>query len=275
MSANTKLWGASPNSFLVTREVTDSITTFSVPFLRAGLIKFGGRATVAKLSSGGLLVFSPVPLTDDVSSTITALGGQVDYLVAPDMEHHMNLGPWKAAFPAARVIGPAELYDKRKKQGNEDVPFDFPLTAANKKTIEFPADFTADFDLEYFDGHMAKEVVLLHKPSRTVIEADLIFNTPSNEQYSKTGEDPKSGFFTKLAMHIWTTTQGKSQQRFIWYAAAKDKKSFNASSKIVDGWDFDRIIPCHGDVIETGAKSVFQRLFAWNIAAATPDAKSK
>lgn len=26
------------------------------------------------------------------------------------------------------------------------------------------------------------------------------------------------------------------------------------NAKIVSGWDFDRIIPCHGDVIETGGK---------------------
>lgn len=176
------------------------------------------------MQSGGLLVVSPTPLTDEITSTVNSLGGNVSYIVAPDMEHHLNIGPWKAAFPSARVIGPADLYTKRKKQGNEDVPFDFALTAANKHTLAFPEDFKSEFELEFWDGHVAKEVVLLHKPSRTVIEADLIFNTPSIEQYSKTNEDPNSGFFTKLAAALWTTTKGKSQQRFLWYAASsKDR----------------------------------------------------
>lgn len=35
----------------------------------------------------------------------------------------------------------------------------------------------------------------------------------------------------------------------------KDKKAFGASAKVVAGWDVERIIPCHGDVIEGKAKS--------------------
>lgn len=270
---SSKLWGSNPSSVAVTRQVADAITTISVPFARFGLIKFGGRTTITKLTSGGLVVTSPVTLTDDVTATVNSLGGRVEYIVAPDMEHHLNLGPWKAAYPSARVIGPAELYEKRKKQGNEDVKLDFALTAANKQSIEWPADFSADFDVEFFDAHVNKEVVLLHKPSRTMIQADLIFNTPSYEQYSKTGEDPTSGIFTKIAMALWTTTKGNSQARLTWYAVDKNRKSFTSSVARVNGWEFDRIIPCHGDVIETNGKSVFQRIFQWHLAAAAAEAK--
>lgn len=31
----------------------------------------------------------------------------------------------------------------------------------------------------------------------------------------------------------------------------------------INQWDFDRVIPCHGDVIETGAKGIFQNVFEW------------
>ncbi|EPS38934.1 hypothetical protein H072_7323 [Dactylellina haptotyla CBS 200.50] len=270
---SSKLWGNDPSKTDVIRQVTDNITTVSVPFLRFGLIKFGGRATIAKLSSGGLVVFSPTVLTDEVSSTVTSLGGQVSYLVAPDIEHHLNLAAWKAAYPSARVIGPSVLYEKRKKQGNEDVPFDFSYTPANKNTMVLPEDFTNDFDIEYWDGHMAHDISLLHKPSGTFIEADLLFNLPSKEQFSKSDIDANAGFFTKLSLSLFTSLAGKSQQRFIWYGLSKGKASFNASSKKVDGWEFDRIIPCHGDVIETGGKATFRRLFAWHIAAAEADAK--
>lgn len=30
---------------------------------------------------------------------------------------------------------------------------------------------------------------------------------------------------------------------------------------VVSAWDFDRLIPCHGDVIETGAKQVWLDAF--------------
>ena len=35
-----------------------------------------------------------------------------------------------------------------------------------------------------------------HKPSRTMIEADLLFNLPATEQFSKSGTDPRSGILT-------------------------------------------------------------------------------
>lgn len=44
-----------------------------------------------------------------------------------------------------------------------------------------------------------------------------------------------------------------------------DRKSFAASTARIDKWDFDRLIPCHGDVIETGAKSVFQKVLKWHL----------
>lgn len=105
------LWHDSPHEVTVIRQITPLITTVSVPFARFGLIKFGGRATIstfvhkpqtlifsckemtintkvnqtAKLESGSLFVFSPVDLTDDVKKTVSSLGGNVQYLVAPDM----------------------------------------------------------------------------------------------------------------------------------------------------------------------------------------------
>jgi len=100
------LWHDSPHEVTVIRQITPLITTVSVPFARFGLIKFGGRATIgmllsiysstemttnvntasiAKLESGSLFVMSPVDLTDDVKKTVRDLGGNVQYLVAPDM----------------------------------------------------------------------------------------------------------------------------------------------------------------------------------------------
>ena len=33
--------------------------------------------------------------------------------------------------------------------------------------------------------------------------------------------------------------------------------------KVVSGWDFDRLIPCHGDVLETGGKALWNKHFEW------------
>ncbi|KAI5777709.1 hypothetical protein EDC01DRAFT_623762 [Geopyxis carbonaria] len=249
---------------MIIRAVCPGIFTLSVPFLRFGKVKFGGRATLVKLQSGGLVVVSPVSLTKDVEETIQSLGGVVSYLVAPDIEHHMQLGPWKKRFGTAKVIGPEGLRQKRASQGDEDVVLDYELTKQNKRELQLPKDFTDDFTLEYWDSHANKEIVLLHKPTRTLIQADLLFNLPPNEQFSRSGVDPSSGIINKVAQYF-LNAQGTGQQRFIWYALAKDKVSFQQSARIVSTWNFDRIIPCHGDVIETGGSAVFKRLFAWHL----------
>lgn len=45
--------------------------------------------------------------------------------------------------------------------------------------------------------------------------------------------------------------------------AVKDREAFGRSARRVLGWQFDRVVPCHGDVIETGGKGVFEKMVAW------------
>jgi len=180
----------------------------------------------------------------------------------------MFLGPWYAAYPKAKVIGPEGLPEKREKQGNEEVPFSVIFTKDKKVTID--PEFDAEFEYEYVPAHANKEIVFNHKPTRTLIQADLIFNYPANEQFSKTGESATSGILTKIFGSL-SNIHGKGQSRIIWYGisnANKDRAGFNRSVANIDKWDFDRIIPCHGDVIESGGKGIFQKVLAWNLAAA-------
>lgn len=206
------------NSALVIRSVAPTITTVSVPFLRFNRIKFGGRATVVKLSSGNLAVFSPVALEQEVQDTLQAMGGRVSYLIAPDLEHHLHLAAYKRAFPAALVIAPHGLREKRANQAADDVPVDFELSRDNKATVTLPDEFTRDCEIELFDGHPNREIALLHRPSRTLIQADLVFNLPAREQFSRSGLDPASGLLTRLATYITNIRpESKGQQRFLWW----------------------------------------------------------
>lgn len=57
-----------------------------------------------------------------------------------------------------------------------------------------------------------------------------------------------------------------AQQRMVWYGtSAGDRPGFAKSMQVIHGWDFDRLIPCHGDVIETGAKGIFEKIMAWHL----------
>ncbi|QDS75009.1 hypothetical protein FKW77_005692 [Venturia effusa] len=265
-----KLIPSNPSEVMVIREIAKNVTTLSVPFSRFGHIHIGGRGTLVKLESGGVAVFSPVALTPEVKETVSKMG-ELKYIAALDIEHHIFLGAWNKEYPNAKVLGPEGLPEKRRKQKNEDVPFSVIFTAKDKATTKVDAEFDADFDYEFVDGHMNKELVFNHRPSRTLIEADLLFNLPATEQYSRTGVNASSGFLTRLFGAL-QNTKGKAmaQQRVIWYGtSAADRTGFAKSMKLINGWDFDRLVPCHGDVIETGAKGIFEKVMAWHLEKKT------
>ena len=263
-----KLIPKNPAACSVIRAVSPRITTVSAPFRRFGHFKVGGRGTIVRLSDASLAVFSPTALTAEVRRALDAAGGNVQYLVAPDIEHHIFLGEWSRAFPAARVLGPEGLPEKREADAaTAGTRFSHVWTAGNKADMRVDAAFDADFACEFVHSHGNRELVFLFRPERTLIQADLIFNLPAYEQYSRAGEPADTGLPTRLFIGLMNTRgDARWQRRFLWYAAAaKDRKGFAASIRRINAWDFDRIIPCHGDVIETGGKAVFQTVMEWHL----------
>lgn len=264
---------------MVIRLLNPSILTCSTPFLRFGRIKIGGRGTIVKLSSGALAVFSPVALTPAVKDSMQSQLGTTDirYITALDAEHHIFLESWHKAYPEAKILAPESLPSYRDKQGYFKIPEAswHLFKKADKDSLSVDAAFDKDFDMEFVDAHANKELVFNHRPTKTLIEADFLFNLPATEQHSRAGPngtplDPTKGILNKIFNAI-NHTRGDAiwQKRFLWYAiSSSDRAGFNKSVAKIDKWDFDAIVPCHGDVIERGGKGVFQKVFGWHLAAA-------
>ncbi|EAS31289.3 uncharacterized protein CIMG_06768 [Coccidioides immitis RS] len=256
-----------PEEVMVTRELEgQNIITCSLPFSRFGVLRIGGRGTIVRMASGSSIVFSPVALTEHIKGLITALNSPIKYIIAPDIEHHMFISDWKEAYPDAKVIGPHGLKEKReanpKTRGTSQIDYIFkPENRHNPKIFD---DFNAEFDTEYIPSHPNREIVVFHKPTKTLLQADLFFNLPATQQYEKVKGGEHQGILTKMFMPV-STTKGDAiwQKRFLWYMIAKNRDEWKESARIIDGWGFERVIPCHGDVIETGGKMVFRKVFEW------------
>ena len=208
-------------------------------------------------------------LTPEVKTELASLGNDVKYLIAPDIEHHIFLSDWYSEYPKAHVIGPEGLPEKRAADSSITltVPFSTIFTAEGKRNIKVSEEFDRDFEYEYVDSHVNKEIVFFYKPEKVLIEADYLFNLPATEQYSRTGESATTGLLTKIFVAL-NSTQGSAiwQKRLLWYAFAS-KPGYITSTKRIGSWDFDVLIPCHGDVIEKSAKEVFNKIFEWQLAA--------
>ncbi|PBK80535.1 hypothetical protein ARMGADRAFT_1056159 [Armillaria gallica] len=232
-------------SELVIREVTRDVWTFSKPFSRMGM-PFGGRSTAIKLQNGGVWVLASTPLDDETRTKLNELG-PVQYIIGADAVHHLflTLAEFKTAYPHAKLIAPEDVI---KRYDNKDLKFDgaWGLDAPDTKY-----GFEDEIKHCYFSGFINKDVAFLHEPSKSMIQADLLLNLPGTEQYSKSDTSGKVPIIGSLGPQSWL------HPRFTW-SMGMDKEAMKKAANTVDGWDFQRIIPCHGDVIEKDAKQAWK-----------------
>ncbi|KAJ7731128.1 hypothetical protein DFH07DRAFT_968873 [Mycena maculata] len=230
------------DKFTVIREVATNVWTFSRPFERFGIIPFGGRSTAIKLSNGGVWVLASTTLDAETKTKIDELG-PVQYIIGADAVHHLFLGEFKKAYPAAKLIAPAAAVENADK-----------TLAFNGVWGRDPPDtkygFEEDIKACYFSGYKNKDVAFFHPASATMIQADLLMNLPCTEQYSKTTSSGAVPLVGDLGPSSWMHGQLSKSM-------GEDKAAMKRDVKTVADWDFSRIIPCHGDVIETGGKQAW------------------
>lgn len=204
---------------------------------------------------------------------MASLGGDVRYLVAPDIEHHIFLSEWAAAYPGAKLVGPEGLPEKRQKaRGDARIgkeAFAVVVTRDNRGRVSVGDDFDRDFALEYVHAHPNRELVFLYRPDRVLIEADLLANLPAVEQYSRVPDDqrPRPGPLARLFERLQTPRgDALAAKRFVWHVISRmDRPAFNESVRRIARWDFDTIVPCHGETMVGDGKEVFRKVFEWHL----------
>jgi hypothetical protein len=95
------------------------------------------------------------------------------------------------------------------------------------------------------------ETVVIHRPSRSLVVADLMFHLL----------EPK-GFVSNLAFAMMGVRNKLAQSR-AWRMATKDRDAAQASVERLLAHDFDRLVPTHGDVIDTGAHARVTDALSW------------
>lgn len=84
-----------------------------------------------------------------------------------------------------------------------------------------------------------------HKPTRTLVQADVLFNLPCPDQAG-------GSFFPKfLLSHM--SPPSKFHSLAVSGFSKGNPKAFTAAAQEIASLDLNRIIPCHGAVIEGNA----------------------
>ena len=195
-------------------------------------LEVGARMTVLE-TSGGLLVHSPLP----VDPAALAPLGTPRWVVAPNLLHHLYVGPWIAA--GVEAWAPVGLAAKRP-----DLSFAGVLDTAGAPF----GDEVAVFPLRCFA--FTNEVVLLHRPSRTLVVTDLVFNL------SPTAPWPTRAAFACLGGYPGCRTTLLERVGF-------DRAVARREIGLLLEQDFDRLILAHGDVVETGGREALAGALGW------------
>lgn len=210
-------------------------------YVEESLIRFYGfrlqtRMAVIPLPQSRLLLYSPVGLTRQLRSELERLG-EVAYILSPNKIHNQTLPAYADAYPSAEIHASPGLIDRCP---------DLPITGTLGD--EAPPAWRDQIDQALTAGNVFfSEVVLLHRPSRTLLVGDLVENF----------DESTASVFGRAGARLFGVGRqpiGSPEFRLYTHDAQAAAQAFARIAR----WDFDRIFLCHGSLISEEAKQVFQ-----------------
>ena len=212
------------------KPVAENLWTLHYPLPLLGDY-LGRNVTVLRLSSGELIIHSTAPFTPGDVAAIRAVGRPA-YLVESYNKHDTFAKEGRAAFPDVPFLAPAGFAEVAKVP---TAPLDPP-----------PAAWAGEVDLLELAGKPKDpEFVFLHRASRTLIVADLLFNVTRDAPLG-----PRLFGWAAIKSHDHEPGLPRPEISHV-----EDQAAFRASLDTVLGWDFDRIIVGHGEPIETDGRA--------------------
>jgi len=226
----------------MTDAAQSTLLTFDLDQRLPGAFHMPARMTAIGTSRGVVLV-SPIPIDDTIAARIASLG-EVRYLVAPNVLHHLYLAQAKARYPSAKVLGPKGLVKKQPS-----VTFDGFFEEGAGDTLG------PEVDVVSVRGAPAlAEVALFHSPSKTLVLTDLVFNVLS----------PR-GLVAHVVLFLVGCYKRLAQSRAL-RLLVKDRAAAKASAEALLALPFETLVVAHGDVVQAHAKDRLRAALAWMLA---------
>lgn len=198
------------------------------------------RMTVVR-TGAGLALYSPVR---PEGGWVEALPEPVTAVVSPNALHHFHFRAAAARFPEARRIGSKRLKTKRPELDME--------------VFEVGDDVHLGDDVQvaWIDGVPdLSEMVWFHVPTKTLIVADVIFNVHETR-----------GPLTPWLLRGVGAYRKPGQSRLL-KSFVKDRKAFGRSLERILDWPIERVVPCHGRVLNERAQEGLRWAFGWGMSA--------
>ncbi len=197
------------------------------------------RSTVIRLDGGGLFVHSPPPLNLATRNALESLG-PVQAVVGPNPVHHSFIPDYAEAYPQAQVFLAPGLAQRvpglpRGTELGDDPP---PLWQGRIDQIVLRLDGLG-------------EVSFLHRPSGTLILTDLSMNLISPTTRIEAIYWRAAGYPARFAPSLPVRRTVLRNRQL----------TASIASRILE-WPFERIVMCHGDIIDEDVQACFRAAFS-------------
>ncbi|MEM9215312.1 MAG: DUF4336 domain-containing protein [Cyanobacteria bacterium P01_F01_bin.150] len=225
--------------------IDSDLWTATQPLKFMGL-EVGSRMTVVRLSCGELVLISPIELSKSDRAQLNPLG-PVAHIIAPNRFHYLSLHSIQQHYPEAKIWGVKGLAEKCPNVRIE-------------QWLDNPGVIGDVLEYQPFQGVCSimmsgiqdlEETVFFHRPSRTLIVTDIAFNF-----------DASNSLGTRFAAQILGSYNALRPSRLEKWGS-RNKALVKPCVHQVLAWDFDRVIPGHGSIVETGGKEQFQTGYEW------------
>lgn len=191
-------------------------------------LPIGRTVVVLRLASKGLVIHSTGPFTVSDTAAIRDLGDPL-WLVEATRFHNTFAREGSFAFPGTPYLVPSG--------------FTAGDAVSTQPLLPTPPEWAGEIEVLCLGGMPAvNEHVMLHRPSRTLIVADLVFNWRAER-----------GWRSWLRGQLTGVRGGPGMSR-LYRRMIRDRVAFAASAREMMEWDFDRVIPAHGEIIVEGGK---------------------
>ncbi len=201
----------------------------------------GRRMAVIRLADGGLLIHSPARLSPELGAALDQLGEVRSVVPASELHGHLYMEQYRDAYPQAKIFAAPGLEAKRK-----DLRFDGLLSGVPEP------EWRGELDQMAFEGwRRLNEIEFFHPKTRTLITGDLCCNFGS--QWPLTTRLMAQG---RIRQRLGPPTECRVLGLF------RDRAAVRRSLERILEWDFERILPGHGEIVHTGGKATFEKDFA-------------
>lgn len=200
------------------------------------------RMAVIRLENGGLFIWSPIQITDELRDAVAALG-PVHHIVAPNSLHHLHIPEWKNAFPTAKLYAAPGLREKR-----QDIAFDEVLGDAP------PPPWAHQVDQVIMRGNaITEEAVFFHIKSGTALFTDLIQHFPRGWFKGWRG--------IVARLDLMTAPEPAVPRKF--RVAFRDRNRARAVLAHILGWPVEKVLMAHGTPVTSEGRAFLGRAFRW------------